>query len=62
VSQLEAEAERSPRVTQEALLKKQRGEHQDGETTGTQVIVKEKAVETALFIFQSLKMLLVISQ
>jgi hypothetical protein len=44
----------------EALHTKQRRDQKDGEMTGTQIIVKEKAVETALFIFQFLKMLLVI--
>jgi hypothetical protein len=54
------EAETRPKDLQEALHRKQRGDHMDVGMTGTQVFVKEKAVETALFIFQSLKMVLVI--
>jgi hypothetical protein len=49
-----------PKDQQKALHRKQRGDHMDGGMTGTQVFGKEKAVETALFIFQFLKMLLVI--
>jgi hypothetical protein len=54
------EVETRPKDQQEALHRKQRGDHMDGGTTGKQVFIKEKAVETALFIFQFLKMLLVI--
>jgi hypothetical protein len=54
------EAETHRRDLQKAHHRKQRGDHMDGGMTGTQVFVKEKAVETALFKFQFLKMLLVI--
>jgi hypothetical protein len=49
-----------PRFLQEALHSKQRDTHKDGRMTAAQVGVNVKAVETALFIFQSLKMLPII--
>jgi hypothetical protein len=49
-----------PKVQQEALHMKQRDDHKDGGITEAQVGHNVKAVELALFIFQSLKMLLII--